>query len=426
MKFAKRIERLGTELAFEVLAKAKALEAEGRDIIHLEIGQPDFETPRHICKAAHSAIYEGYTGYGPANGLVEFRTTIAEHISQTRGTDIHPDEVVVTPGAKPIIFFTILATVERGDEVIYPDPGFPVYSSIVNFIGGVPVPLPLEEEVDFRFKINELIEAISDNTKLLIINSPHNPTGGKLSRDDLEAIAELAIKHDFIVISDEVYSHILYEGEHESIISIPEMKDRTVLVDGHSKTYSMTGWRLGYGVMPKALAKHITKLMINSNSCTCTFTQIAGIAALTGPQDSVDRMVAEFRRRRNLVVEGLNSIDGVSCKKPVGAFYTFPNVTKINMSCEALADYLLEEAGVAVLPGTSFGKYGDGYLRLSYANSLENIEKAVDRMRETITKIRQTTSWSVDDMIDKKIGEVRTESLHQMLAKLIRQRSRKS
>jgi len=382
------MNRLRTESAFEVLAKAKALETEGRDIIHLEIGQPDFETPEHICRAAYDAMLQGYTGYGPANGLPEFRSTIAKHISQTRGIDVHPDEVVVTPGAKPILFFTILATIEEGDEVIYPDPGFPVYNSIIDFIGGVPVPLPLREEVDFRFRIDDLVEAISDKTKLLIINSPHNPTGGKLDQNDLEAIAELAIKHDFIVMSDEVYSRILYEGKHKSIISIPAMKGRTVLIDGHSKTYSMTGWRLGYGVMPEALARHVTKLTINSNSCTCTFTQIAGISALTGPQDSVSQMVTEFKRRRDLIIAGLNSIDGVSCKKPIGAFYAFPNVTKIGMSCEALADYLIEEAGVAVLPGNSFGRYGDGYLRLSYANSLKNIEKAIDRMKETIAKIR--------------------------------------
>lgn len=387
MNFAKRMNRLGTESAFEVLAKAKALEAEGRDIIHLEIGQPDFDTPKHVCQAAYDAMLQGYTGYSPANGLPEFRSVVAAHISQTRGIDVLPDEVVVTPGAKPIIFFTILAMIEEGDEVIYPDPGFPTYRSVVDFIGGVPVPLPLKEEVDFRFELGDLVEAISDKTKLLIINSPHNPTGGRLDRDDLEAIAKLAIKHDFVVMADEVYSRILYEGKHESIIKIPGMKDRTVLIDGHSKTYSMTGWRLGYGVMPKVLAQHITKLMINSNSCTCTFTQMAGIAALTGSQDFVDQMVAEFRRRRNLIIDGLNSINGVSCRKPIGAFYAFPNVAEIGMNCETLADYLMEKAGVAILPGTSFGKYGDGYLRLSYANSLENIKKAIDRMKVAIAKI---------------------------------------
>lgn len=387
MNFAERMSRLGTESAFEVLAKAKALEAEGRDIIHLEIGQPDFDTPEHICKAAYDAMLQGFTGYGPANGLPKLRAAVAEHISQTRGIDVHPDEVVITPGAKPIIFFTILAMIEKGDEVIYPDPGFPTYRSVVDFIGGVPVPLPLKEEVDFRFELDELVEAVSDRTKLLIINSPHNPTGGRLDRNDLSAIAELAIKHDFVVMADEVYSRIIYEEQHESIINIPGMKDRTILIDGYSKTYSMTGWRLGYGVMPKALAKHLTRLMINSNSCTCTFTQMAGIAALTGSQKFVSRMVDEFRLRRDLIIGGLNSIDGMSCRKPIGAFYAFPNITKIGMNCEALADYLLENAGVAVLPGTSFGKYGDGYLRLSYANSLENIEKAVDRMRGAIRTI---------------------------------------
>jgi len=287
MKFAMRMSRLGTESAFEVLAKAKALEAQGRDIIHLEIGQPDFKTPSHICDAAYKAMQEGHTGYGPAAGLLEFRTTVAEYISNTRGVEVHPDEVSVTPGAKPIIFFTILACIDEDEEVIYPDPGFPTYESVISFIGAKAVPLPLKEEVDFRFRIEDLEAAITDKTRLLIINSPQNPTGGVLTKSDLEAIAELAIKHDITVISDEVYCNILYEGKHESIISIPGMKERTVLIDGHSKSYAMTGWRLGFGVMPKELAAAVTKLMINSNSCTCSFTQMAGIAALTGPQDSV-------------------------------------------------------------------------------------------------------------------------------------------
>ena len=388
MKFAMRMSRLGTESAFEVLAKAKALEAKGRDIIHLEIGQPDFKTPAHICDAAYKAMREGHTGYGPAAGLLEFRTAAAEYISATRGIEVHPDEVSVTPGAKPIIFFTILACIDEGDEVIYPDPGFPTYESVISFIGAKAVPLPLKEEVDFRFRIEDLKAAITNRTRLLIINSPQNPTGGVLTKSDLEAIAELAVKHDIIVISDEVYSKILYEGKHQSIISIPGMKERTVLIEGHSKTYAMTGWRLGFGVMPKELAAAITKLMINSNSCTCTFTQMAGIAALTGPQDSIDEMVAEFKSRRDTIVAGLNAINGVSCKMPLGAFYVFPNVTKVNMHCNELASYMLEEAGVALLPGTAFGKYGEGYLRLSYANSRENIEKALKRMQDAIAKIR--------------------------------------
>ena len=387
MRFAQRMSRLGTESAFEVLAKAKGLEAKGRNIIHLEIGQPDFNTPMNICEAGYKAMKDGYTGYGPSAGLVEFREVAAEHISETRGVIIHPEEVAVTPGAKPIIFFTIFALADPGSEVIYPDPGFPVYESVINFVGGTPVPLPLREDVDFRFRIEDLASAVSDRTRLLIINSPQNPTGGILEKSDLEAIAELAIKHDFYVLTDEVYSRILYEGVHESIISLPGMKERTILIDGHSKTYAMTGWRLGYGISPKPMAEKITQLMINSNSCTCSFTQIAGIEALKGPQDFVLQMVTEFRQRRDLIVEGLNSIDGIGCIKPLGAFYVLANVTQLPLSCEALEDYLLEEAGVAVLSGTGFGDSGDGYIRLSYANSLENISEALTRMDAAISRI---------------------------------------
>ncbi|HIE26649.1 TPA: pyridoxal phosphate-dependent aminotransferase [Candidatus Poribacteria bacterium] len=387
MKLAKRMSRLGTESAFNVLAKAKALEAQGKDIIHLEIGQPDFKTPDHICEAAFKAMQEGYTGYGPAAGMLEFREVIADYISETRNIEVDPDEISVTPGAKPIIFFSILACVDEGDEAIYPDPGFPIYESVIDFVGAKAVPLPLLEEVDFRFRIEDLERIISDKTKYMIINSPQNPTGGVLTRSDLEAIAELAIKHDVIVVSDEVYCKILYEGKHESIINIPGMKERTILIDGHSKTYAMTGWRLGYGVMPKPLAEAVNQLMINSNSCTCTFTQMAGLAALTGPQDSVAEMVAEFKRRRDTIVDGLNAIEGISCKKPLGSFYVFPNVQKINMHCDELSDYIMEEAGVAVLPGTAFGRYGEGYLRLSYANSLENIKEALARIKKAVEKI---------------------------------------
>ena len=388
MNFADRMGRLGTESAFEVLAKAKGLEAQGRDIIHLEIGQPDFITPANICEAAFKAMKDGHTGYGPSAGLLEFREVIAEHISQTRGVEIHPDEVTVTPGAKPIIFFTILALVNEGDEVIYPNPGFPIYESVIDFIDGKAVPLLLREEVDFRFRIEDLEAAISDRTKLLIINSPQNPTGGTLAKSDLEAIADLAIKHNFYVLTDEVYSRILYEGVHDSLISFPGMKERTILLEGHSKTYAMTGWRLGYGIAPTELADKITQLTINSNSCTATFTQFAGIEALTGPQDFVHEMVTEFRKRRDAIVDGLNAIEGVSCINPLGAFYVFPNVTQLPLSCQDLSDYLLEDAGVAVLPGTAFGKYGDGYLRLSYANSLENLQEALTRMESAISRIR--------------------------------------
>ena len=388
MNFADRMDRLGTESAFEVLAKAKGLEAQGRDIVHLEIGQPDFITPANICEAAFKAMKDGHTGYGPSAGLLEFREVIAEHISETRGVEIHPDEVTVTPGAKPIIFFTILALVNEGDEVIYPNPGFPIYESVIDFIDGKAVPLPLREEVNFRFRIEDLEASISDRTKLLIVNSPQNPTGGTLAKSDLEAIAELAIKHNFYVLTDEVYSRILYEGVHDSLISLPGMKERTILLEGHSKTYAMTGWRLGYGIAPTELADKITQLTINSNSCTATFTQFAGIEALKGPQDFVHEMVTEFRKRRDAIVDGLNAIEGVSCIKPFGAFYVFPNVSQLPLSCQDLSDYLLEDAGVAVLPGTAFGKYGDGYLRLSYANSLENIQEALARMDSAISRIR--------------------------------------
>lgn len=388
MNFADRMDRLGTESAFEVLAKAKGLEAQGKDIVHLEIGQPDFITPANISEAAFKAMKDGHTGYGPSAGLVEFREVIAEHISETRGIAIHPDEVTVTPGAKPIIFFTILALVDEGDEVIYPNPGFPIYESVIDFIDGKAVPLPLREEVDFRFRIEDLEAAISDQTKLLIINSPQNPTGGTLAKTDLETIAELANKHDFYVLTDEVYSRIIYEGVHDSLIGLPGMKERTILLEGHSKTYAMTGWRLGYGIAPTELADKITQLTINSNSCTATFTQFAGIEALKGPQDFVHDMVKEFRLRRDAIVDGLNAIEGVSCIKPLGAFYVFPNVSRLPLSCQDLSDYLLEDAGVAVLPGTAFGKYGDDYLRLSYANSLENIQEALSRMDAAISRIR--------------------------------------
>ena len=378
------MERLGTESAFEVFAKAKRLETQGRSVIHLEIGQPDFKTPVNICEAACQAIKDGYTGYGPAAGLLETRSAIADHISKTRGIAVHPDEVVVTPGGKPIMFFTILALVNAGDEVVYPNPGFPIYESVIEFVGGKAVPLPLQEEVEFRFRIEDLEAAVSEQTRLLILNSPQNPTGGLLEVEDLEAIAYLAQKYDFYILSDEIYSRILYDQLHHSIISLPGMKERTILLDGHSKTYAMTGWRLGYGVAPRAIAAKLEQLMINSNSCTCTFIQIAGIEALRGPQDAVLEMVKEFKRRREVIVEGLNGIDGVHCLKPAGAFYVFPNVKLLPLTEKDLADYLLEEVGVAVLPGSAFGTYGEGYLRLSYANSIENIQEGLRRMQAAI------------------------------------------
>ncbi|QYO62527.1 pyridoxal phosphate-dependent aminotransferase [Leptolyngbya sp. 7M] len=387
MELAERMSRLGTESAFDVFAKAKQLEAQGRSIIHLEIGQPDFPTPFPICEAAFRAMKDGYTGYTPAAGLPELREAIAEYITLSRGVVVDPSDVVVTPGAKPIIFFTLMALVNAGDEVIYPDPGFPIYESVIRFVGAKGVPLPLREDVGFRFHLDDLCQAVSDRTRLLILNSPQNPTGGLLAAEDLAAIAELAERHDFYILSDEIYSRILYEGNHHSPIQFPGMKDRTILLDGHSKTYAMTGWRLGYGILPKPLVEAIVRLMINSNSCTCAFTQIAGIAALREAQDFVDQMVAEFQRRRDVVVAGLNAIPGIHCFKPAGAFYAFPNVQQLPLNCNALADYLLEEVGVSVLAGTAFGKYGDGYLRISYANSLENIYEALERMQVAVSKL---------------------------------------
>jgi aspartate/methionine/tyrosine aminotransferase len=378
--YAKRMGRLGTETAFEVLARAKELERQGREIVHLEIGEPDFDTPRNIVEAAIEALNEGWTHYGPSAGLPDVRETIAEYISKDRGIRVGPENVVVTPGAKPIIFFTILACVDEGDEVIYPNPGFPIYESVVNFIGAKPVPIQLREDRDFRLDPEELAGLITEKTKLIILNSPQNPTGSVLERSDLEHIARAIGDRPIFVLSDEVYSKILYEGEHVSIASLPGMQERTIILDGHSKTYAMTGWRLGYGVMNEELAAHVTRLMTNSNSCTNVFVQRAGMRALTDPQDAVETMVEEFRRRRDVIVEGLNQLPGVTCRKPRGAFYVFPNIQGTGMRSQDLANALLEEAGVAALSGTSFGAYGEGYLRFSYANSVENIRKALERM----------------------------------------------
>ena len=389
MKFAERMERLGTETAFEMLAKAKALEAEGKEVIHLEIGEPDFDTPRNIVEAAVRALREGYTHYGPAPGLPELRETIAEDASRRRNIRVGPENVVVTPGAKPIMFFSILACVDEGEEVIYPNPGFPIYESVINFINAKPVPIKLREEKEFSFDVDELAGLITDKTRMIILNSPHNPTGGVLSRADLEAIADMVRGKDIWILSDEVYKDILYEGDFLSIASLPDMAEQTIILDGFSKTYAMTGWRLGYGVMPVPLAEKIARLMVNSNSCTATFIQKAGVEALKGPQDEARRMAEEFRRRRDVIVDGLNQIEGISCLKPHGAFYVFPNVTGIPMSTTELENFLLYEAGVASLSGTAFGAYGEGYLRFSYANSVENIQKALDRMAEALKKVRK-------------------------------------
>lgn len=386
--FANRMRALGTETAFEVLAKAKALEKQGRDIVHLEIGEPDFDTPKNIKEAAVKALYAGYTHYVPAAGIPELREVIAEHISKTRNIPVDSEEVVVTPGAKPIMFFSILALVNSGEEVLNLNPGFPIYESVINFVGAKQVPIPLKEENGFRFDSEYVKEKITNKTKIIVLNSPENPTGGVLTREDLKAVADcIADRDDVFVISDEIYDRILYEGEHQSIASLPGMKEKTILLNGFSKTYAMTGWRLGYGVMRKDIAQKITQLMVNSNSCTCAFTQMAGVEALKGPQDEPARMVAEFKKRREVIVSGLNNIEGITCKKPRGAFYVFPNIMGTGMNCNRLSDYLLNKAGVAVLPGTSFGQYGEGYLRLSFANSIENIKKALDRIAEAVKNL---------------------------------------
>ena len=385
--YAKRMESLGTETAFEVLAKAKALEKQGKDIVHLEIGEPDFDTPRNIKEAAIKALNTGYTHYVPSAGIPEFRQAIADYISKTRNLEVSAEEVVVTPGGKPIMFFTILALVNPGDEVLYPNPGFPIYESLINFVGAKPVPIPLEEKNDFSLDREYVKKMITKKTKLIILNSPENPTGGVLSKEDLKVIADcIAHRDDVFVLSDEIYSRIIYDSKHESITAFPGMKEKTIILDGFSKTYAMTGWRLGYGVMRKDLAAKMAQLMTNSNSCTSAFTQMAGIEALNGPQTEEEKMVAEFKRRREVIVEGLNKIKGITCKKPRGAFYVFPNITGTGMDCRKLGDHLLNNAGVAVLPGTSFGKFGEGYLRLSFANSVENIKKALDRIRNAVEK----------------------------------------
>jgi aspartate aminotransferase len=385
-RLADRMGVLGTETAFEVLARARALEAEGRSIVHLEIGEPDFDTPEHIKEAAVRALRDGHTHYTPAAGIREAREAIAEYVGRTRGIEVTPEHVVITPGAKPIMFFLMLALLNPGDEVIFPDPGFPIYESVTRFLGATPIPWVLREDREFRANPADLRTLLSARTKLIILNSPHNPTAGVLSRADLEALAELIRGRPVTVLSDEIYSRILYEGTFASLASVPGMQAQTVILDGLSKTYAMTGWRIGYGVMDPELAAHITRLMVNSNSCTAAFTQIAAIAALRGPQDAVDRMVAELRRRRDVIVSGLNHLSGVTCLKPQGAFYAFPNVRRIDPDTRRLQEYLLREAGVAVLSGTSFGSRGEGYLRLSYANSVEAITEALRRMGQALER----------------------------------------
>jgi aspartate aminotransferase len=386
LRLASRMSRLGTETAFEVLNRARALEKQGKEIVHLEIGEPDFDTPANVIQAGVDALHKGWTHYGPAAGLPDLRQTIADYVSRTRRVPVSSDEVVVVPGGKPIIFFTILALIDEGDEVIYPNPGFPIYESMINYVGGRAIPIPLREERDFSIDVKELASLITDRTKLIILNSPHNPTGGVLTKKDILAIAEAIGDRNIMILSDEIYSRLIYEGEDFSIMSVPGFKERTILLDGFSKTYAMTGWRMGYGVMRPDLATHISRLMTNSNSCTASFTQVAGIEALTGDQSSVDKMNTEFRRRRDVFVAGLNKIKGFSCRVPKGAFYAFPNITKTGWPSKKLADALLEQAGVACLSGTAFGEYGEGYLRFSVANSLENLNKALVKIEEWVGK----------------------------------------
>jgi len=387
-ELAERMSRLGTESAFQVLARARALEARGKEVIHLEIGEPDFATPPHIVEAACRALHEGWTHYTPTQGIPELCNLIAEQLGERRRQEIDPSQVVVTPGAKPIMFFTLLALAQPGREVIYPDPGFPIYKSMIDFCGATAVPLPLREDLDFRFQIEDLRPLVNERTALIILNSPHNPTGGILEESDLAAIAELCVRYDVPVLSDEVYEQILYDGEFRSISTYPGMSthERTIILHGFSKTYAMTGWRLGYGVMPEWLAEHIKRLMVNSNSCTNAATQWAGVAALTGTQEPVREMVEAFRHRRDVIVDGLNSIPGIRCRVPRGAFYVFPNISATGLSSQACEELLLQQAGVATLSGASFGAMGEGYLRLSYANSIENIERAIESIRSTLER----------------------------------------
>jgi aspartate aminotransferase len=386
---ARRMERLGTETAFSVLAKAKALEARGREIIHLEIGEPDFDTPENIVEAGCRALRGGETHYTPTAGIPELRAAISTYVARSRSIDIDPAQVVVTPGGKPIMFFIILALVQEGEEVLMPNPAFPIYESMVNFVGGLPVFVPLRQEHEFRFDLDEFQAGLSQRTKLVILNSPANPTGGVLTPEDIAGLAAiLRERPDVFVLSDEIYSRLLYSGRFASIATEPGLGPdrRTIILDGFSKTYAMTGWRLGYGVMPEWLAEEVTKLQVNSNSCANAASQYAGLEALAGSQDAVEHMLAEFRARRDLIVGGLNALPGVECIAPQGAFYAFPRIVNTGYFANSLADLLLDKAGVACLAGTGFGRYGEGHLRFSYANSRENIVQALERMDEVLSR----------------------------------------
>lgn len=386
LPLAKRMARLGTESAFEMLAKARALEAQGKEIIHLEIGEPDFDTPQNVVDAGVDALRGGWTHYTPSAGLPALREAIAEDVTRSRGVKVTPDEVVIVPGGKPTIYFTFTALVEEGDEVIYPNPGFPIYESLIGFLGAKPVPLQIIEEKDFRLDVNELSDKITDRTKLIVLNSPHNPTGGVLTQKDVQDIAEAIGDRDIMVLSDEIYSRLIFEDDHHSLMSLDGWKDRVIMLDGFSKTYAMTGWRLGYGVMNRELAKYFGRLMTNVNSCSAAFTQVAAIEAVKGDQSAVTHMRQQFKLRRDRFIAGLNKIPGFSCRLPHGAFYAFPNIKQTGWTSRKLADALLEQAGVACLAGTAFGQYGEGYLRFSIANSMENLEKALERVGDWAKK----------------------------------------
>jgi aspartate/methionine/tyrosine aminotransferase len=385
------MERIGTETAFEAAARARALEATGRDVIHLEIGEPDFDTPRHISEAAARGVLEQkMTHYTPATGIAPLREAIVAEVKRWKGIDITPERVVVTPGAKPIMFYAMLALINEGDEVIYPNPGFPIYESMARYVGGTAVPAPLRESNDFRMDVAEVASLVTDRTRLIVINSPHNPTGSILNEGDIHEIARVAVEHDLVVLADEIYGRLQYEGEPLSIATLPGMAERTITLDGFSKTFAMTGWRLGYGIVPEWLLPSFSRLVINSVSCTNAFAQAGAVAALTGPQDEPQRFRTEFIARRQLIVDGLNAIPGVSCVMPHGAFYAFPNVTSFGRSSAEVADHLLYDAGVCGLAGTAFGKHGEGYLRFSYANSRENLATALERIGESLAKLERT------------------------------------
>ena len=398
MRVATRMRTIGTESAFEVSARARALEAEGRDIIHLQIGEPDFDTPAHVREAAKRALDEGATHYAPYPGIPALREAIAEDATRRKGFDVTPDRVFVTVGGKGVMLYAILGTIDPGDEVIVPDPGYPIYESLVRFIGATPVPIPIRMENEFRLDVDELASLITPRTRMVVINSPANPTGGVLTREDLERIAALAREHDLVVLADEIYGRILYDGtEHVSIASLPGMAERTVVLDGFSKTFAMTGWRLGYAIVPPSLVKTYGQLIINTISCAPTFAQVGAVEALRGPQDDVDAMVVEFRARRDLVVDGLNAIPGIRSLRPTGAFYAFPNVSGTGLPGAELAERLLHEAGVCVLAGTAFGGVGTDHIRISYANSRENLSRALERIGDFVASARPAAAAAATD-----------------------------